>query len=130
MRFFWLFRDFGNRFPKWLSLANSMWFGIAQRELIAHWETLRALGDQDAKAERTSVRECEVGALPPVVSQCVQGSQMRSQFALRNRTDYQQHRELAVSRNSPMILLKRQNYATFSLSCSFFAEHDWPALPT
>ena len=64
-----------------------MWFGITQHELIAHWETLRALGDQDAKAEMTSVRGCDVGALPPVVSQCVQGFPMRNQFVLRNRTD-------------------------------------------
>ena len=72
-----------------------MWFGIAQHELIAHWETLRALGDQDATAERTSVRERDVGALPRVVSQCVQGFPMRSQFVLRNRTDYQQHSGLS-----------------------------------
>ena len=48
--------------------------GIAQRELIAHWGTLRALGNKSVSYL----------SFPSLVPQCVQGSPMRNQFALRN----------------------------------------------
>ena len=57
---------------------------IAQRELGAHWETLRALGDNGGKPKVRARYALWFDRSSVFVSQCAQGLPVRTQFALRN----------------------------------------------